>query len=138
VAGLGRAGGDGGTLMVSLAADARAAAPRREKIEGICMVGGCHDAESVFCVGVGFNCGRCWYTVSKVKLDVTLAIAVRQGKFDWPTHDWTLAEELYLDHSLTIAFQSITSNHLRTTAYSGYLTHAIHGTIHGQHGLASS
>ena len=55
VAGLGRAGGDGGTLMVSLAADARAAAPRRERIEGICMVGDCHDAESMLCVGVGFK-----------------------------------------------------------------------------------
>ena len=47
-AGLGRAGGDGGMLMVSLAAEARAAAPRSEMIEGICMLDCCHDVGLCF------------------------------------------------------------------------------------------
>jgi len=41
VAGLGRAGGDGGMLTVSLAAEARAAAPRSERIEGRCILIDC-------------------------------------------------------------------------------------------------
>jgi hypothetical protein len=35
---------------------------------------------------------------------------VRQSKLDWPASDWTLAEELYQDHPLPIAFQGITSS----------------------------
>ena len=65
VAGLGRAGGEGGMLTVSLAAEARAAAPRSERIEWICMLDGCHDAESMFCVEVGFN-GEKDVAISKV------------------------------------------------------------------------
>ena len=50
VAGLGRAGGDGGTLMVSLAADARAAAPRTDKKEERCMLAARYQEESSRCV----------------------------------------------------------------------------------------
>jgi hypothetical protein len=51
-------------LTVSLAAEARAAAPKRERIEGICMLNGCHDAGSVLYVDVGFNRGGWWYIES--------------------------------------------------------------------------
>ena len=56
VAGLGNAGGDGGMLTVSLAAEARAAAPRSEKIEGRCMLSDYHDAGGIF---ASMSVGKC-------------------------------------------------------------------------------